>query len=679
MIFFSLFCVKYSIAQNEADTLPVYQLEEIVVFDQSARNRIQNSQLGSETLELSKLSLTPQAFGEADIIKSISLLPGVRNEADGAGGFEVRGGTAYQNLVTMDGMTLYNPSHLMGIFSTFNEDAMSRAILHKGPVPSTFGGASSAVLETYMKPGTPDKFHFSGTIGLLNAKASVEGPIIKDKVSFAVSARKSYLDLFLSIIPEYKGTVINFYDVNAKVRYDVNKDNIVDLSFFLARDNLAVVKLMELHWGNLAGSLNWFSRKGNWSFNTTGALTDYTTDMGMNIMETDQSLKEYIRSFSINERVSYEIAENHTLELGYRSEIQKVKSGDLNYAETRELEIRSGWQNAIWIGYEGSVSKWFSIVAGLRGSLYSSLTGNKFHDFIGITETIPEFDPKTYFNIEPRLSLKFSINEYNNIKSGFSITTQNLHGLRSTTTTFPFDRYAITSAFVKPETTYQYVLGYAGMTTDGGWDWSIECYYKSMKNVYDYKDGVSMFSNINLESLILQGKGRSFGLEMILRKNIGRFSGWVSYTLSKTETKIPGINEDRWYLSSNDHRNDVAVIGLYKLTDRWDFSASWTYSSGRPLTAPDVKYEIDGMTNYYYSSRNSYKTPPSHRLDLSATYTRIGKKATSIVSLGIFNMYNHYSPYVIYFEDDSTKPSGTRAVQRSLFGIIPSVSYTIKF
>ena len=675
-----LCCILSVCAQTtDNDSVPVLELEEIVVSDQGALNRVQNSKLGSEKLELTILSMTPQAFGESDIIKSISLLPGVRTEAEGSGGFEVRGGNAYQNLVTMDGMTLYNPSHLMGIFSTFNEDAMSRATLHKGPVPATFGGASSAVLETYMKPGAMEVYHFTGSIGILNAKVAAEGPIIKDKLSFAVSARKSYLDLFLNIIPQYKGTVINFYDVNAKVRYNIDRNNILDLSFFMARDNLAVTKLMELHWGNLAGSLNWFTRKGDWNFNSTLSVTDYTADMGMNIMDTDQSLKEYIRSFSLNENANYEIAFNHNLELGFRSEIQMVKSGDLNYAEARELEIRSGWQNALWAVYEGSPTSWLSLSAGIRGSLFSSLTGNAFHDFIGIDANDAEFKAKTYFHIEPRISVRFSINEYHNIKAGYSITTQYIHGLRSVITTFPFDRYAVTSAFVKPEITYQYVLGYAGMTENGAWDWSVEGYYKSMRNVYDYKDGVSMFSNINLESLILSGNGRSYGLEIILRKNAGRFSGWLSYTLSKTESKIPGINNGKWYAASNDHRNDIAVVGLFRISDRWNCSASWTYSSGRPLTAPDVKYELNGMTNYYYSARNSYKTPPSHRLDISATYTRIGKKVTSIVAFGIFNLYNHYSPYVIYFEDDATKPSGTKAIQRSLFGVIPSVSYTIKF
>ena len=664
-------------AEEITDSIEVYDLEEIVITDQSAKSRIQ-ALPGSENLELKKLSLTPQLFGEPDIIKSITLLPGVHGEAEGAGGFEVRGGNAYQNLVVMDGMTLYNPSHMMGIFSTFNEDAMSQATLHKGPIPASYGSASSSVLETQMKHGDLNTYHFSGTIGILNAKVSADGPLIKDKLSFAISARRSYVDLFLNLIPKYKGTVMNFYDINAKFRYVVNENNIIDFSFFTSRDNLAVKDVMDLHWGNLSGGINWWSNNGNWNFYTTGSITQFTNNMGSSLMDSKNSLKEYIKSFSLNERVTYDFSENNKLEFGVRSEFLNVKSGEVSSGNTRQKEIRSGWINAIWAAYEGSFNR-IKFNIGLRGSLFSSISSPYFHSFEAFNEISPDFSSKTYFNLEPRLGMRILLDDYHSLNAGVSITTQDIHGIRATMTTFPFDRYALSSANIKPEISRQYTLGYAGMTDQGSWDWSAEIYYKSLENVYDYKDGVGMFSRINLESLILGGKGRSYGLELMLRKNLGKFTGWVSYTLSKTETKIPGINDDRWYKASNDRRNDISIVGLYQFNDNWNVSASWTLSSGRPLTAPDEKYMIDGVTCYYYSQRNSYMTPSSHRLDLSATYTKIGKKTTSIISFGFFNAYAHYSPFVIYFEDDPSKPSGTRAVQQSLFGIVPSISYTIKF
>lgn len=666
--------------KEENDSIKSRTLKEVTVTGQSAQQRFSTGKLGSENLELKKLALVPQLFGETDIIKSITLLPGVHGEADGAGGFEVRGGNAYQNLVMMDGMTLYNPSHLMGIFSTFNDDAISMAILHKGPIPVGLGGASSSALETYMKPGSLDNYHFSGTVGILNAKVAANGPIVKEKLSFSVAARRSYLDLFLKLIPQYKSTIMNFGDINFKLHYKANANNYIDGAFFAARDHLAISKLMTLKWGNIAGSVNWhYNNDNNWSLTTTGAVTDYNTLMGMNIMRSNQEMTQYIRSFSINERARNTIGENHSIEFGMRSELLIVKSGDMTVDDTHYLDRRSGWLNALWAGYEGDLKQWLTISAGLRFSAYSCLPGNRFHNFTSINEPMPDYSGKTYIDLEPRGSVRFNISDSHNIKAGASITTQDIHGVRSTSTTFPFDRYALSSAKVKPEKIIQYSAGYSGMTPDGGWDWSLEGYYKDMDNVYDYKDGMSMFSRVNLEEIILGGRGRSIGMELMLRKNSGKLNGWISYTLAHTQTRIPGINGGRWYDASNDRRNDIAVVAIYDLNSKWKISASWTYSSGRPLTAPDEKYEIAGTTCYYYTGRNKYKTPPSHRLDLSATYTIVGHKFTSIWAFGLFNAYSHQSPFVIYFEDDPTKPSGTKAVQQSLFGIIPSVSYSIKF
>lgn len=667
-------------ADELPDSLDVRPLDEVVITGHSARQRVADAHVGSESLELDKLSLTPRLFGENDIVKSITLLPGVHSEAEGAGGFEVRGGNAYQNLITLDGMTLYNPAHLMGVFSTFNDDAMGRATLHKGPVPASMGGASSAVLETHSRAGDMKKYHFSGTVGLLNAKLAAEGPIVKDRLSFSVAARRSYMDLFLKMIPQYRNTIMNFWDVNARLKFRADADNTIDGAFFAARDHLAISRLMSMEWGNIAGSLNWNCRHGDrWNFTTTAAITHYTTDMWMNIMDASQQMKEYIRSCSLNENVTYSLSDSHSINFGLRTELLGVMSGDMRVAESRLRDIRGGWQNALWVDYEGNLVPWLTLSAGCRLSVFSALSGDRFHKFEATNEPEPDFSSRTYVNPEPRVALKFPVNDCHNLKAGFSIGTQNIHGIRSTTSTFPFDRYALTSATTRPERALQYSAGYAGMLPDGSWDWSVEGYYKSIDNVYDYKDGMSMFTRLNLESIILGGRGRSYGMELMLRKNTGRLTGWVSYTLSRTETRIPGINSGRWYDASNDRRNDLAVVAIYNFNPKWNVSASWTYSSGRPLTAPDEKYEIAGTTCYYYSGRNTYKTPSSHRLDLSATCTLRGRRVTSVIAFGIYNAYAHQSPFVIYFEDDPSKPSGTRAVQQSLFGILPSISYTLKF
>lgn len=666
------------------DSIEARILNEVVVTGNSSSQRVANVQLGAERLEMKVLEKTPVLFGEVDIIKSITLLPGVRQESEGSGGYMVRGGTASQNLVQLDGATLYNPSHVMGIFSTFNEDALGGATLYKGLMPSYFGGATSSVLDIQLAPGNMERWHAGGSVGLLAAKAYANGPIVKDKLSLAVSARRSYADLFLKIVPKYRSTVMHFYDVNAKLRYHPRPADYIDASFSITHDNMGISDIMWMDWGNMAASVKWTARRGDrWKFITTGAYTDYSGDMWMDIMGNRQQLDEYIRTVSLNERASFSIDDTQEIELGYRSELFRVKSGEWSVNNTLEKEIRSGWSNDVWLDYKSEPTEWFSLEGGARLSVFSSLKGDSFAKLVDYYNTGIKHEgngiEKTYLNLEPRLSLKFTVAGNHALKGGVTASSQNLHAIRTSANTFPFDRYAITSATILPEKAWQYSLGYASSTEDGMWEWSAEGYWKSLQNVYDYRSGVTIFTDINLEKLILGGKGRSYGMELMLRKNRGRLSGWVSYTLSKTQTKIDGINDNRWYDASNDRRHDLNIVAMYDLTDRWSLSASFLFASGQALSVPDAKYQLSGATIYYYGQRNSYRTPTTHRLDISANYRHVGKKFTYEWSIGVYNLYNHYNPYIIYFEDCPDNLSGTRAVQYSMYGIVPSVSYSLKF
>lgn len=662
------------------DSINGLELGEVVVSGNSARQRLDNARFGAERLELSKLLQLPTLGGENDIIKTIALLPGVRSENDGGGGFEVRGGNASQNLTIVDGITLYNPSHVMGIFSTFNDNAISGATLYKGPIPAMYGDATSSVLETSLAPGDMTDYHGSATIGILAAKIKAEGPIVKDRLSMAVTARRSYVDAFLKMIPKYKSTVMNFYDITAKIRFTPSAAHLLDASFIMSRDNMAVGDLMGMHWGNLGASLNWLARaSGPVNFTTTASLTRYTPRMAMDILAVDQEMRTYIHNYSLNERIRWQISDTHHLEAGFRSALFKVKSAEWTISDVREKEIRSLWENSVWTDWSGRFFDRLDVTAGVRLNVSSVLTGKRFSDFKSVLGEPHARGAKTYVEAEPRVNLKYDLTSLHSIKAAFGISSQNLHAIRSSATSFPFDRYALVSKTVKPERARQYGLGYTGMTTSGSYDWSAEIYRRDIDNVYDFVDGRGPFSDIDLEKIILGGKGRSYGLEIMARKNSGRLTGWVSYTLSRTQTKIPGINSGQWYNATNDRRNDFSVTAIYKLTDRWTLSGSWIYMSGQPLTAPDVKYEIGGETCYYYSRRNAYMTPATHRLDLGATYRHVGKKFTYEWSFGIYNAYCHYNPYVVYFEDDDTKPSGTRAVQYSMYGLIPSVSYTLRF
>ncbi len=667
-------------AQEVADTFD-RRLDEVLVTGVAARRRVANPIVGAERLELSRLSQAPSFAGEKDIIKSLALLPGVRSEGDGGGGFEVRGGNASQNLVLLDGIKLYNPAHVMGIFSTFNDDALGSAVLYKGPFPSGFGGATSSVLDVALAAGDPEEFHGSATIGILSAKIKAAGPIVKDKLTFAVTARRSYVDAFLKLVPKYRSTVMNFYDITARLRYTPSRNHIVDGSFFAGRDNMAVGKLMGLYWGNLGASLNWLARAGERAmFTTSVSLTHYDPRMTMDMMGNNREMRTFIHSYSLNEKMNLRLSDYHAIEAGIYSELMRVKSAEWVSNSFVEREIRSLWENAVWADYSGNFADRLELTVGVRLNLASALSGARFHSFTGAaSEPIPDFAPRTYFIPEPRVNLKYSLGEYSSVKAGFGISSQNLHSIRSSATSFPFDRYALTSASVRPERAKQFGAGYSGMTRNGALDWSVEAYYRDIANVYDYRDGLGSFSSIALESLILGGKGRSYGVEFMVRKNTGRLTGWVAYTLSQTRTRIPGINDGRWYNATNDRRHDFSVAAIFRLTDRWSLSGAWIFLSGQPLTAPDVKYQISGMTCYYYSGRNTYVTPPVNRLDLSAVYTHVGRKFTYEWAFGVYNAYCRYNPYIVYFEDDPDRPSGTRAVQMAMYGLVPSVSYTLKF
>lgn len=670
-----------ALISEPGDTLGSEQkLQEVVVTGQGAARRVANARIGVEHLDLEKFAQIPVMFGERDLMKSLTLLPGVRAESEASGGFEVRGGTAWQNLIQLDGITLYNPSHTGGIFSTFNDDAIARATLYKGPVPAAYGSAVASALDVGLKDGEPDRFHASGSVGILAAKVYASGPIVKDKLTFAVAARRSYVDIFLNLIPQYRNTIMHFYDMTAKLQYSPAPNHTIDGAFFFGRDNMSVKEVMGMQWGNLGAAVNWTATKGStWRFLTTASLTRYTSNMEMSLTDSESAMHEFIYNYSINEKITARLSESHSLEFGMRSELLRVMSGEMTYQSMTERDVRSGWQNALWTEYTGQFGTVFSLIGGVRLSTFSVLTSPRFNDYISLSGTTQQLRAKSYVDIEPRLSLKFALNPLHSIKAGYFIASQNIHALRASSTSFPFDRFALSSDYVKPESSSQISLGYNGMESSGNWDWQAEIYYKDMRNVYDFRDGESMFSEINLESLILGGKGRSYGLELMVRKNIGRLTGWASYTLSRSQTRIPGINNGRWYDASNERRHDFSIVAIMNLTKTWSVSAQWLYSSGAPLTAPELKYHIDGATCYYYSERNAYRTPPTHRLDLSATYTHSGPKLTYQWAFGVYNAYNRMNPFMVYFEDDSSRPSGTRAVQQALYGILPSVTYTLKF
>ena len=660
-------------------------LREVTISSRSASKRVDEVQVGVEKVEIATLAKVPSLFGEKDILKSIQLLPGVKSESEGSGGYQVRGGTAAQNLILLDGATVYNAGHLMGLFSSFNDDALMNGSLYKGMVPAQLGGGSSSVFDISTRSGDVNNYHYGASVGLLSAKVMAEGPIQKDKSSFLVAGRRSYLDLFLGLSDEYKNNTLHFYDTNVRLNFHLSPKDMLALSFFHGRDNMAIEDMMMMEWSNTAATANWLHTFSDTRYvNTKLAYSIYQCDMGMDMLSSYYKMKGYIRHATLRHQQVWAPGQ-HRFNYGLEGTFLQLQSAEWDIVELHERERRNALMGAAWIGDEWRVGKQLELSAGVRLHLFSVLGGSPYYliDKDGnITETLNTASGhivKTYTNVEPRLSAKLKLSQLHSLKLGYSRTSQDIHAISNSSMSMPFDRYTMTSNIVAPEQADQIALGWAGITKNGEYDFSAEAYYKDIRNVYDYRDGKLFYSEIEIERLILGGKGRAYGLELCAHKNKGLLTGWVSYTLSWSDNKIEGINGGKWYTASNDRRHDLSVVGMYKLSNTWEVAATWHYNTGQALTAPSGKYDMSGSTFYYYHERNGYRAPACHRLDISATYTKKHGRATHIWSFGIYNAYNHYNPYVIQFLNDDDKPSGTKVEQTSLFGIIPSVSFTIKY
>ena len=668
----------------EEDSIRTERLDEVVVTSNSARQRIQNVQTGAEVLQIDNLTSAPQLFGENDIMRSIQLLPGVKSESDASSSFQVRGGTSAQNQVLFDNAPVYNVGHMAGLFSAFNDDALASATLYKGLLPAQYGGASSAVLDITGRTGSKSGWHGGATIGLLSAKGTFEGPIIKDKLSFLVTARRTYMDMFLKLSNDFKNNTLYFYDVNAKLDWTLNDRNQLFLTFFTGYDKTAIDKMVDIRWGNMTTSLKWLHHfNGDSNSQTTLFYSNYTTDNGVDFVGFNLWYKGHIRQGSLRQDFNLALG-RHQLKAGFQTSLFSVKSAEWQIVSKYEKEERRAWENAVWLNDTFEFSEQLTASLGLRLSTFSPLGGSLYYDIApdGTIDWYYNYGKneivKTHVTLEPRASISYQPTHETSIKLGYARTSQNLHALRNQSTTTPFDRYAISSNIIKPEIANQVSAGFYLMTPDQNYDFSAEAYYRKTDNVIDYRDGKSFGSEIELERLVLPGEGKSYGVELCARKNMGKLTGWLAYTLAWSKTRIEGINGGNWYDANNDRRHDINIVAMYRLSDRWTFNAAWVFNSGQAFTAPSAKYQMIDNWIYYYSERNGYRAPDYHRLDISAVWTKKRSWCTQQWVFGIYNLYNRYNPYLINFED-SENGARTRAVQYSLFGIVPSVAFNIKF
>lgn len=669
----------------EEDTIRTQNLDEVVVTSNGANQRVQSVQAGAEQLQLKELTAAPSLFGENDIMRSLQLLPGIKAESDASSSFQVRGGTAAQNLVLYDNAPIYNVGHLAGLFSTFNDDALGSATLYKGLLPAQYGGASSAVLDITGRTGDKQSLQGGASIGLLSAKALLEGPIVKNKASFLITARRSYLDTFMKLVKKYRNNTLFFYDVNAKADWNIGKRDQLFLTFFTGYDRIALEDMIDIRWHNLAASLKWLhhiNSAGSYA-QTTLLHSDYRTDNGIDMFGSSIWFDAHIRQESLRHDLHLELG-RHQIDAGLQSSLMNVKSAEWKIVNNHEKEQRRAWENALWLNGIFSLTKNLTASAGLRLSAFSPLGGSLYYDIedngeigwyysYGSNQIV-----KTHINIEPRASLNYKLSDDTSLKLAYARTSQNIHALRNQNTSTPFDRYTISSNIVKPEIADQVSIGVFMMTPSQDYDFSLEAYYRKVDNVLDYRDGKSFSSEIEIERLILPGEGKGYGVEMSARKNTGRLTGWLAYTLSWSKTRIDGVNGGRWYDANNDRRHDISIAAIYRLNKRWTLNAAWLFNTGQAFTAPSGKYQIEDNWVYYYAERNGYRAPDYHRLDISAVWKKRYRKTTHQWAFSIYNLYNHYNPYLINFED-SENGARTRAKQYSLFGIVPSATFSIDF
>lgn len=675
---------------------PHNALEEVVISSKAERNNanITSAQMGVEKLDMSQINNVPVLLGERDILKTITLLPGVEAAGEGNTGFYVRGGAADQNLVLLDEAIVYNASHLFGFFSTFNSDAIKDVSLYKGGIPAQYGGRLSSVLDVKMDEGNDKDFTTQGGIGLISSRIKVEGPIQKDKGSFMISARRTYIDAFLKLSSDttVKGSTLYFYDLNAKANYHFDDKNALYLSGYFGKDVLGLKSTFGTNWGNSTGTLRFNHIFNSRLFSNTSLIYSNYNYTIQSYLTGDQFMAvSKIEDIDFKENMQYFAGNGHTVSFGIDALHHNLAPGKLIAPDNssfndKSIERRYGLETAAYISDEWKISDHLNLLYGLRLSGIYIFGPGTFdtYDADGNTVTSKNYGSgaivKNYFDLEPRFSASYSLDDQQSIKASYNRNTQNIHILSNSNSSTPTDLYAMSSNNIRPEIADQVSTGYFRNFSNNIFEFSAEVYYKWMQNQIDYKNGAELILNPDVESQLVYGTGRAYGIELFIKKKYGKFNGWIGYTLSRTERKFDAINNGDYYPATQDRTHDLSAVGIYKLNGRWSFSGTFVYESGNAVTYPNGKYEIGGLTTYYYSQRNGDREPSTNRLDLGATLEgKPHKKYHSSWTFGIYNVYAHRNPYAITFRDSKTNPGATEAVITSLFGRVPSVTWNFRF
>jgi len=703
--------IETDFTQNFKLTSATELLDEVIVEQDLEKLNIRSPQMSVNKLAINTIKNMPAALGEVDIIKSITFLPGVTSAGEGASGFNVRGGAADQNLILLDEAIIFNSSHLFGFFSVFNPDAIKDISLYKGGIPANYGGRVASVLNIYQKDGNSNSVKGRGGIGLISSRLLIEGPIKKEKGSFLIGGRSSYAHLFLPLIESIDNNIAYFYDLNTKLSYTINENNNIYLSGYFGRDVFKISNLFDVSYGNSVANFRWnhlFTKKlfsnlsliySNYDYTLDFGLANFDWNLGINNFNFKYDFKHYI-----NDRVKFEYGLNS---IYYKFDPGLIKpTNGTTGIQVNKLTDKFAFENSLYGSLSFQLNSRVNVQVGSRFSnflrlgqelnVYQNNSPLNYDENLKIYESANPTGTFTYkkgevikpfYNLEPRLATSYQLDSNSSIKISYNRMAQYLHLISNTNSPTPIDVWAPSGRFLKPQLLDQIALGFFKTFKNNRYDFEIEGFYKKIKNRLDYIDGAQLIANNAIEQVLLNGEARSQGIEVLFRKNVGKLTGWVAYTLSSSEQRTAGrtpkevgINNGNWYFTPYDKTHDLSITTNYKLNKKWDLNTNFIFQTGQPITYPNAQYQFSGFSIPNYSPRNSSRLPAYHRFDLSAVYSpqKAKKSINGQWVFGIYNLYNRKNAASISFQKNNDTGLN-EATRLSIFGIIPSITYNFKF
>ncbi|NCX95198.1 MAG: TonB-dependent receptor [Chitinophagia bacterium] len=701
-------------SKNEAfnvDLLNTSVMKEVEVSTVKKDVNIKSAAMGTVKLSMAKVKQLPVLFGEVDILKTLQLLPGVQSGGDGNTGFYVRGGGPDQNLILLDDATIYNTGHLFGFFSIFNSDAIKDVTLIKGGAPANYGGRLSSVVDITMKEGNMNTFHVQGGVGNIASRFTVEGPIKKNKGSFMVSARRTYADVLAKpFIPALKNSGYYFYDANFKANYKLNSHNRVYFSSYIGLDKFQYLSKNEVFkakvpWGNKTAAVRWNHQfNGKLFLNTTALFNKYDFSSSFTQVAPASGgsgsfgikLASGIKDYQVKSDLDFFVNNKHSIKAGIQytyhtfTPTQISGNSDTIALTPNNAIVKYAHEAGAYVLDEYDLTRKLKINAGLRFSWFGQIGPYKRYQY---NENDTKIDSQyytggalvqNYQGLEPRLNIRYQLNDDASFKLSASRTLQFLHLVTNNGSTLPTDVWVPSTARVKPQIAWQYAGGYFRNFFNNTIETSVEVYYKSMQNQVQYKDGYTPNTLKDPEESYVFGKGEAYGIEFFINKTQEKFTGWIGYTLAWTYLHFNDLNNGEWFPAKYDRRHDLSVVASYTPNKKWSFSSVFVYATGNAITLPTSYYFIDNTVVPQYSKMNAYRTPAYHRLDIAATYTpkrKPGRKWESNWNFSIYNVYFHANPYFLYNEIEGTVSSGikSRIVMVYIPPFIPSVTYNFKF